>query len=434
MSNASIPARFTYSQWRHGGWYVNEVRYPSGAIGCVSRNYPDGKWRIVCGNHDTTFPTREAAARAEFEIAAARCAAAEAAKAPPAAPVASDPVPADVPCYLAVSTDAAGVETVMGVLRVAEHASAEAAEMAAGDLCERIERAARGAVCYVRANPDVNAAFVALAEAETALSSVPRDKPNLWRRAFDAREDARRKAVKIDPVRFVQAYPSQALAYRHLLPADMVARIEAAEDDAAMRAAVGAPAMVPQASQQQQGQAAPSGFYAFQARGERAPHKPEPRFMGPQERDGITPKTIQAQTVQVRTRAEWYAFHHACRHLARQRMIGGRGGETFIPANICGRMHRLDVSRLSISHRIEGDRVRRVTNGSHIALKASMISARPRRQLIAVELEWAAQYRRNAATEARHGNKHRRGLSIRAARDSIAEARTLATNFNRLPE
>jgi hypothetical protein len=32
---------FTYSPWRHGGWYVNEVRYPSGAVGCVSRNYPD---------------------------------------------------------------------------------------------------------------------------------------------------------------------------------------------------------------------------------------------------------------------------------------------------------------------------------------------------------------------------------------------------------
>src|SRR5580700_4881304 len=28
-----------YSPWRHGGWYVDNVRYPSGAVGCVSRNY-----------------------------------------------------------------------------------------------------------------------------------------------------------------------------------------------------------------------------------------------------------------------------------------------------------------------------------------------------------------------------------------------------------
>lgn len=30
-----------YSSWRHGGWYVHNVRYPSGACGCVSNNYPD---------------------------------------------------------------------------------------------------------------------------------------------------------------------------------------------------------------------------------------------------------------------------------------------------------------------------------------------------------------------------------------------------------
>ena len=27
-----------YEKWRHGGWYVCNVRYPSGAIGCVSNN------------------------------------------------------------------------------------------------------------------------------------------------------------------------------------------------------------------------------------------------------------------------------------------------------------------------------------------------------------------------------------------------------------
>ncbi|MER7331709.1 MULTISPECIES: hypothetical protein [unclassified Micromonospora] len=62
----------TYSPWRHGGWYVTNVRYPSGASGCVSRNYPDRKWRIVCDSRPfeqaPTFPNRDAAARAERDL------------------------------------------------------------------------------------------------------------------------------------------------------------------------------------------------------------------------------------------------------------------------------------------------------------------------------------------------------------------------------
>jgi hypothetical protein len=54
-----------FSPWRHGGWYVDNVRYPSGACGCVSNNYPDKKWRIVCGPQDLTFSTRGDAAKAE---------------------------------------------------------------------------------------------------------------------------------------------------------------------------------------------------------------------------------------------------------------------------------------------------------------------------------------------------------------------------------
>ena len=64
---------FTYSRWRHGGWYVHEVCYSSGAIGCVSRNYTDGKWRIVCDprpfDDRPTFKTREEAATAEWHLA-----------------------------------------------------------------------------------------------------------------------------------------------------------------------------------------------------------------------------------------------------------------------------------------------------------------------------------------------------------------------------
>lgn len=66
-----------YDRWRHGGWYVTNVRYPSGAVGCVSRNYPDRKWRIVCRDHGQTYPSRDAAARAERDFAIAETYAAE---------------------------------------------------------------------------------------------------------------------------------------------------------------------------------------------------------------------------------------------------------------------------------------------------------------------------------------------------------------------
>ena len=69
----NAPRSFTYSAWRHGGWYVNEVRYPSGATGCVSRNYTDKRWRIVCDprsdGYSYTYPSRDMAARAEWAIA-----------------------------------------------------------------------------------------------------------------------------------------------------------------------------------------------------------------------------------------------------------------------------------------------------------------------------------------------------------------------------
>jgi hypothetical protein len=72
----NTPTKFEYSPWRHGGWYVHNVRYPSGAIGCVSRNYPDKKWRVVCDprgfEKQPTFKTRDEAARAEWELVNAR--------------------------------------------------------------------------------------------------------------------------------------------------------------------------------------------------------------------------------------------------------------------------------------------------------------------------------------------------------------------------
>lgn len=72
MSNTTGEFVPVYSKWRHGGWYVHNIRYPSGACGCVSRNYPDRKWRIVCHpapfKEQPKFPTRDAAAIAERAI------------------------------------------------------------------------------------------------------------------------------------------------------------------------------------------------------------------------------------------------------------------------------------------------------------------------------------------------------------------------------
>lgn len=83
VTSPAVPTPTTwqpiYSPWRHGGWYVSNLQYPSGACGCVSRNYPDHKWRIVCDPRrgdlgapgDFTFPNRDAAAHAEYALAMA---------------------------------------------------------------------------------------------------------------------------------------------------------------------------------------------------------------------------------------------------------------------------------------------------------------------------------------------------------------------------
>lgn len=80
LSSFDPPAEWnpSYNPWRHGGWYTDVV-YSSGACGCVSNNYPDKKWRIVCDRRrvnnepgelgDFTYPTRDAAARAEYALA-----------------------------------------------------------------------------------------------------------------------------------------------------------------------------------------------------------------------------------------------------------------------------------------------------------------------------------------------------------------------------
>lgn len=64
----------TYSPWRHGGHYVDNLVYPDGAVGCIvsPRNSPSGKFQIACGSWEIvseTYSTRKAAAFAEREHA-----------------------------------------------------------------------------------------------------------------------------------------------------------------------------------------------------------------------------------------------------------------------------------------------------------------------------------------------------------------------------
>jgi hypothetical protein len=71
QTTTQIDASWTpsYASWRHGGYYVTNIRYASGSCGCVSNNYPDRKWRIVCGDESRTYRTRDDAAYAEYFIA-----------------------------------------------------------------------------------------------------------------------------------------------------------------------------------------------------------------------------------------------------------------------------------------------------------------------------------------------------------------------------
>lgn len=61
-----------WERWRHGGWYVGNLHYPSGAVGCVSNNYPDKKWRIACDPRpfetQPTFRNRRDAAIGERDL------------------------------------------------------------------------------------------------------------------------------------------------------------------------------------------------------------------------------------------------------------------------------------------------------------------------------------------------------------------------------
>lgn len=64
-----------YARRSDGDWQVTNLRYPGGGTARVSNRYPDRKWRIVNDKRrtainapgDFTYPTRDAAARAERE-------------------------------------------------------------------------------------------------------------------------------------------------------------------------------------------------------------------------------------------------------------------------------------------------------------------------------------------------------------------------------
>lgn len=69
LATGAEPVERTES-WRHGGWYTN-LRYPSGASGCVAKLQNIG-WRIACDPRENppTFKTWQEAARAEAALVA----------------------------------------------------------------------------------------------------------------------------------------------------------------------------------------------------------------------------------------------------------------------------------------------------------------------------------------------------------------------------
>lgn len=59
-----------FSKWSGGGWYVANVQYPEGSVGCVCYSFDESTWRIVCdpragSDEEVTFKTRKEAAHAE---------------------------------------------------------------------------------------------------------------------------------------------------------------------------------------------------------------------------------------------------------------------------------------------------------------------------------------------------------------------------------
>jgi len=76
MTALSVLDSFAYSPWRRGGWRVDNIRWPNGGCGCVSRNYEDRKWRIVCDPRpfetQPTFKARAAAALGEWRLIQAK--------------------------------------------------------------------------------------------------------------------------------------------------------------------------------------------------------------------------------------------------------------------------------------------------------------------------------------------------------------------------
>ncbi len=59
----------SFDPWRHGGYYVTNLRYPTGAVGCVAKVGARDQWSIACpdgwGAHVARFSNRRDAAQAE---------------------------------------------------------------------------------------------------------------------------------------------------------------------------------------------------------------------------------------------------------------------------------------------------------------------------------------------------------------------------------
>lgn len=128
------------------------------------------------------------------------------------------------------------------------------------------------------------------------------------------------------------------------------------------------------------------------------------------------------------TKSEFKAKHQAVRAEARRR------------ANIAPNGHPAFASKWI---RVEGksliaidatrQRSRSGLKVEPVRIGYPTIIDRPIRQRIAADLAWAAVYRRDALIAHRHRNAHLKALYLRAAMECVRDARSLMTNFARLP-
>lgn len=128
------------------------------------------------------------------------------------------------------------------------------------------------------------------------------------------------------------------------------------------------------------------------------------------------------------TKSEFKARHQAVRSEARRRANASRSSTPVFVSSwlrVEGKgLMAIDTTRQRIPSGLKIEPIR---------IGYPTIVDRPIRQRIAADLAWAAVYRRDALVAHRQRNAQLKALYVRAALDCVRDARSLMTNFARLP-